>query len=376
MLKQTPLFDCYKDYANIKLINYNGWELPLNFSKGVMTEHMAVRENAGLFDVSHMGEFVIKGKKSREFLNWLITNDLSNIYPGKAVYSPMCYPDGGTVDDVIIYCLDNENWLMVVNAANIHKDFDWISRENKWIKNNTEEISINNVSSQYAQIAIQGKMAEKMLQETISIDLKNIKRFHFIKDIRIADKNIILSRTGYTGDTGFEIYSDAQDAASIWNILMTNFSAAGLQPCGLGARDTLRIEAAYPLYGHELSETINPLEAGLQRFVKLEKKDFCGKQALLAKLQENRRLIGFCMIDKGVPRQEYNIFMDNEKIGQVTSGTKSPLLNQFIGMALININNRKPEEMIYIDIKGKQKKARIVTLPFYQINKYKDKKST
>jgi len=377
MLKRTVLYDVYKNYDGVKLIDFGGWELPVNFKTGIIGEHMAVRENAGLFDVSHMGEITVEGENSEELINWLVTNDISAMHDNQCMYSPMCYPEGGVVDDLLVYRYNRNKFLIVVNASNIEKDYTWISEENKWIRNVSVKPSLENISGRISQIAFQGPKAESYMKELVGPEVGDIDFFHFRDDLKIDGKSAIISRTGYTGEDGFEIYIANEDAAHIWEFLYNSTKDRGVIPCGLGARDTLRFESKLPLYGHELTKDISPLEANLSYFVRLDKKDFCGKSALAAQKEKGipRTLRGCEMVDKGVPRAGYTVHLNGKEIGFVTSGTKSPILNKFLGLVLITRGTGlKTGDEIEVNINGKYKKARLVKTPFYKNTKqYKEK---
>ncbi len=369
MLKRTVLYDVYKDYDGVKLIDFGGWELPVNFKPGIIGEHMAVRENAGLFDVSHMGEITVEGETAEAFINWLVTNDVASMHDYQCMYSPMCYPDGGVVDDLLVYRYSPAKYLLVVNASNIEKDFDWITKENEWIRNADKKPEIKNISSEISQIAFQGPKAESYMKELVGPDVSDIKFFHFTDTIKIDGRDAIISRTGYTGEDGFEIYIANEDAAAVWNYLYDGTKDSGVVPCGLGARDTLRFEAKLPLYGHELTKDISPLEANLSYFVKLDKDDFCGKEALVSQKENGipRTLRGCEMVDRGVPRAGYTVHLNGEEIGFVTSGTKSPMLGKFLGLVLIKRGTGlKIGDQIEVNINGKLKKAKLVKTPFYK----------
>lgn len=374
MLKRTPLYDVYKDYKGAKLIDFGGWELPVNFEAGIIAEHMVVRENAGLFDVSHMGEITVEGPGSEDFVNWLVTNDVKSMHDYQCMYSPMCYPEGGVVDDLMVYRYSPEKYLLVVNAANTDKDFSWISKENDYVKKASNLPKIENVSASYGQIAFQGPKANEYSRELIGDVVDDIQFFHFKDGIEIAGEKCIISRTGYTGEDGFEIYCSSEKVADVWNEILQKTSDKGVLPCGLGARDTLRFEAKLPLYGHELTKDITPLEANLSVFVKLEKEDFCGKDALV-KQKENgvpRSLRGIEMVDRGVPREHYKVFsVEGDEIGTVTSGSKSIMLDKFCGLVLIKRGiGLKIGDEIEVEIGKKRRRARLVKTPFYkQTNK-------
>ncbi len=369
MLKRTVLYDVYKDYDGVKLIDFGGWELPVNFEAGIIGEHMAVRENAGLFDVSHMGEITVEGETAETFINWLVTNDVASMHDNQCMYSPMCYPDGGVVDDLLVYRYSRVKYLLVVNASNIEKDYKWISEENEWIKKSSSKPDLENISGKMSQIAFQGPKAVDYMKELVGAEAAQIKFFHFRDDLKIAGKSAIISRTGYTGEDGFEIYIANEDAADVWNTLYQSTRDRGVIPCGLGARDTLRFESKLPLYGHELTKDISPLEANLSYFVKLEKDDFCGKDALVSQKENGipRSLRGCEMVDRGVPRAGYTVHLNGEEIGFVTSGTKSPMLNKFLGLVLVKRGlGLKTGDEIEVAINGKLKKAKLVKTPFYK----------
>jgi aminomethyltransferase len=370
MLKRTPLYEVYKDYSGVKLIDFGGWELPVNFEPGILAEHMAVRENAGLFDVSHMGEVIVEGPESEDFLDWLVTNDVASMEDGQCLYSPMCYPDGGTVDDLMVYRFNAKRYLVVVNAANTDKDFRWMSEENDWARGSKKMPSVSNVSAEWSQIAFQGPKANDYLKEIVGNIADEIGFFRFKDGIKIAGASCLISRTGYTGEDGFEIYCAHSKAADVWKEILGHTKDRGVLPCGLGARDTLRFEAKLPLYGHELTENITPLEANLKVFVNLDGGDFCGKKALVEQKEQGipRSLRGCKMIDRGVPRNGYPVYQaGGEKIGFVTSGSKSPMLDGFYGLVLIERGiGLKFGDEIEIEINGKRKRAELVRTPFYK----------
>lgn len=363
-MKRTPLYGKHCELGG-KLIDFGGWELPVQYA-GIIEEHEQVRKAAGLFDVSHMGEIAVKGPDAGRFIQRLITNDVSGSGEYRVTYSPMCYPDGGIVDDLLVYKYSEEEYLLIVNASNTDRDFDWIRQK---LEGRAEA---ENVSDRYAQLAIQGPRAEAILQKLTGTPLGGIKFFHFRPDILLDGKRALLSRTGYTGEDGFEIYISPEDAAPIWERLLLEGKDEGLAPAGLGARDTLRLEAALPLYGREISQEISPLEAGLERFVRLEKEDFIGREALIRQRDEGlkRKLVGFEMTDKGIPRSGYEVQMLGRPIGYVTTGSFSPSLKKSIGLALVE--SRCPDEGAGLDIIIRNKAARAVTvkLPFYS-KKYK-----
>jgi len=375
MLKRTPLYDVYKEYDGVKIVEFGGWELPVYFSEGIINEHMAVRKNAGLFDVSHMGEILIEGAGSEQYVDWLVCNDVRSMKDMQCLYSPMCYPDGGTVDDLLVYRYSPEKYLLVVNAANSDKDYEWIAKENPKAKDSSIPPVIKNLSPEYGQIAFQGPLAVNYLREIAGEIVDQISFFTFRDGIKIAGHDCIVSRTGYTGEDGFEIYCKSDAVADVWNELLRRTADKGVLPCGLGARDTLRFESKLPLYGHELSSEISPLEANLSYFVQLDGLDFCGRDALVKQKAEGipRSLRGCEMVDRGVAREHYTVYLPGgEEIGTVTSGSKSIMLDTFCGLVLIKRGlGLKVGDEIEIEISKKRRKARLVKTPFYKNTKKK-----
>ncbi|SFA44988.1 aminomethyltransferase [Parageobacillus thermantarcticus] len=361
MLKRTPLFAVYERYG-AKTIDFGGWELPVQFSS-IKEEHEAVRTRAGLFDVSHMGEFVVKGNDSLSFLQKMMTNDVAKLKDGRAQYTLMCYEDGGTVDDLLIYKKAEGHYLLVVNAANIEKDFAWLN------EHLVGDVELANISQEIAQLALQGPLAEQVLQKLTNTELSAIRFFSFQDEVSMNGIKTLVSRTGYTGEDGFEIYCRAEDAIALWEAILEAGKEEGVLPCGLGARDTLRFEAALPLYGQELSKDITPIEAGLGFAVKTNKDaDFIGKDVLKKQKEEGtaRKLAGIEMMDKGIPRHGYKVFANGEEIGFITTGTQSPTLKKNIGLALIKSEFTEVNTEVEIEIRGKRLKAKVVTTPFYK----------
>ncbi|MEA3320653.1 MAG: glycine cleavage system aminomethyltransferase GcvT [Bacillota bacterium] len=360
-LKKTPLFDVYKEHGG-KTIDFGGWDLPVQFSS-IKEEHEAVRTKAGLFDVSHMGEIEVKGKDSLAYLQKMMTNDVSKLKDGGAQYTAMCYPDGGTVDDLLVYKKADEDYLLVVNASNIEKDYDWLK------SHAIEEVEVTNISESIAQLAIQGPVAEKVLQKLTSTDLSEIKFFKFKENVDIDGISALVSRTGYTGEDGFEIYCQQDDAVQLWNTLLEAGKEDGLVPCGLGSRDTLRFEAKLALYGQELSKDITPIEAGIGFAVKTNKEeDFFGKEVLKEQKENGapRSIVGIEMIDKGIPRHGYEVFVGDEQVGEVTTGTQSPTLKKNVGLALLKKEFTDLETEVEVQVRKKRLKAKVVKAPFYQ----------
>lgn len=363
-MKKTPLYDEHVQLGG-KIIDFGGWALPVQYT-GIIEEHNNVRSNAGLFDVSHMGEITVKGKDATAFIQNLVTNDISTAKDCQIVYSPMCYPEGGVVDDLLIYKLNDEDYLLVVNASNTDKDYEWICH------NLEGDVRVENVSDKYAQLAIQGPKAEAVLQKLTETDLSSLKFFHFEPSVYIAGIEALISRTGYTGEDGFEIYSAAEGAQSLWQEILAAGRNEGLLPAGLGARDTLRFEAGLPLYGQEISQDITPLEAGLGWFVKLNKEGFIGREALKEQKEHGlkRKLVGLDMIDRGVPRSHFDVQADGEVIGFVTTGSYSPTLKKNVALALVDIDHAAEGTIVDVIIRGKPLKAQVIKTPFYS-KKYK-----
>ncbi|SEB12576.1 aminomethyltransferase [Thalassobacillus cyri] len=362
-LKRTPLFPEYEKHG-AKTIDFGGWDLPVQFS-GIKDEHEATRTKAGLFDVSHMGEIFVEGTNSEQFLQQMLTNDVSKLEPKKAQYTIMCYENGGTVDDLIVYQLEEDKYLLVVNAANVEKDYQWL--EDHLI----DGVSLRNESDAYVQLALQGPKAEAVLQTLTETDLSAIKFFRFESPVSFegVPDEAIVSRTGYTGEDGFEIYLPKTSGPVLWQKILEAGEAEGVQPIGLGARDTLRFEANLALYGQELSPEISPLEAGLSFAVKLKKEaDFIGKDALL-KQKENgleRKLVGIEMLEKGIPRTGYKVFAGEDEIGFVTTGTQSPTLGKNVGLALLKIDHTEIGTEVEVQVRKRKLKAEVVQTPFYK----------
>ena len=364
MAKRTRLYDVYSKYDGVKIVDFHGWEMPLQFKKGIIYEHNAVRNKAGLFDVSHMGEFLLQGEKAEEFLDWLVTNNVKDMNDYSCIYSPMCNPKGGVIDDLLIYKYNNQKYMLVVNGSNIKKDFNWISCENDFIKNN-QGLKILNNSDSISMIAVQGPKAQSILQKIIDFDLSTLSSFCFKNKVSLNGTNLLISRTGYTGEDGFELYIDSNNVSKVWEQII---NSEDIEPCGLGARDTLRLEAKLMLYGNDLNDTISPLESGLKYFVDMNKTDFCGKSVLEDQIKTGiRRIIrGIEMVDKGVPRHGYKVLFNGNEIGEVTSGGKSPTLNKFIALVLIKRGIVKTGSQIDVLINNKLKKAKIIKTPFYR----------
>ncbi len=359
MFKRTPLYEVHRQLG-ARMVEFGGWEMPVQY-KGVIEEHKAVREKVGLFDISHMGEIFVEGERAQGFINFITTNDITRIKDGGCQYAACCYENGTVVDDVISYQFSPQKYLVVVNASNTQKDFDW------FVSHNHHKVTIINKSSDYCQLALQGPLSQKVLQPLVEKNLSELNYYTFC-ETQLMGSPILLSRTGYTGEDGFEIYASTKEAVSLWNGIMEAGKADGLQPIGLAARDTLRLEAAYSLYGHEISDSINPLEARLQWIVRLDKSAFIGKEVLaeIASKGVSRKIIGLVLTEPGVPRQGYKIVVNDDVVGVVTSGTFSPTLNKPIALALVQAESLKTGSDIFVEIRGQKKKAALVSLPFYK----------
>jgi aminomethyltransferase len=369
-LKRTPLFPCYGETEGTRCIDFGGWELPVQFA-GIQAEHDAVRQRAGLFDVSHMGEFLVAGPKAEAFLQRMTVNDVSKLAPGQAQYTLLCYPEGGVVDDLLIYRLGEERFMLVVNASNIAKDFQWLENHLPAAGEGTvPAVELTDCSDATSLLALQGPAAERVLGKVTDAPVGELGPFRFLEEAHVCGVQALVSRTGYTGEDGFELYLRAEDAAAVWRGLLAAGKDDGLVPVGLGARDTLRFEARLPLYGQELSRDITPLEAGLGMFVKLDKGEFIGREALLKQKEAGlpRKLTGIEMLDRGIPRSHYPVYAgaEGELIGEITTGTQSPTLKRNVGLALLKREYSAPDTEIWVEIRGKRLKAKVVKTPFYR----------
>ena len=358
-LKRTPLYETHIKYGG-KMVPFAGWEMPVQYGSGVIKEHMAVREACGLFDVSHMGEILVEGSEACAALNHLLTNDFTIMSPGDARYSPMCNEEGGVVDDLIVYMLSPEKYLAVVNAANTEKDFAWMT------SHNSGNAVITDVSSEYGQIAVQGPSAEKVIAKLVKLEDIPAGSYTFRDGVDLGGHRVLLSRTGYTGEDGFEVYTVSSETPDVWELLMDAGREYGLIPCGLGARDTLRLEAGMPLYGHEMDDTVTPIEAGLKMFVKMDKPEFVGKAALEAKAVPERRKVGLEAIGRGILREHMAVYKDGKLIGHTTSGTKCPYINKVVAAALVDSDARKLGDIVQVDVRGNMIDAVMVKSRFYE----------
>lgn len=361
-MKNTA-FTKFHEVMGAKMVPFAGYYMPLQY-EGVNAEHETVRHGVGVFDVSHMGEFWVKGPKAFDFVQWVTSNDSSVLVDGKVQYS--CFPNGkgGIVDDLLVYKVNDETYLLVVNAANIDKDWDWCNRQNKM------GAILYNASDEIAQLAIQGPMALRAMQKLTDTPVMDMEYYTFKKLTFAGVKDIIFATTGYTGSGGCEIYMSNADAPKIWEAVFEAGKEFGIKPIGLAARDTLRLEMGYCLYGNDITDTTSPIEAGLGWITKFtEKKDFIDKAFLLRQKQQgtSRKLVGFVMVDKGIPRHEYEITDANgNKIGEVTSGTMGPSVKIPVGMGYVPAALSKEGSEIYIKIREKILKAKVVKFPFYK----------
>jgi aminomethyltransferase len=343
------------------MIEFFGWEMPVEFS-GIINEHLAVRTKAGVFDVSHMGEIIISGREALNLVQHLTPNDASRLTSERAQYTALTTPQGTFIDDLLVYCLSPEEYLLVVNAANSDKDYRWILDHRDGF-----DVKIENKSDEYTQIALQGPKALDILQPLTEINLEEMKSFRHARS-KIEGEEVLVSRTGYTGEDGFEIYTLSRQPEKIWEVILAQGEENGLVPVGLGARDTLRLEAVLMLYGNDIDETTTVLEAGLGWLVKFDKGDFLGRQALLNQKEEGikRKLVGFEMLDAGIARSHYPVFIEGHKVSEVTSGSYAPYLKKNIGLTYLPVEYAEVDMEFEIEIRQKKSKAKVVTTPFYK----------
>ena len=357
---KTPLYDAHVK-AGGKIVPFAGYLLPVQYGTGVITEHMAVREKAGLFDVSHMGEVLCQGKDALANLQKLLTNDFTNMVDGQARYSPMCNENGGTVDDLIVYKREDNDYFIVVNAANKDKDYQWM------LDHQFGEVTFTDASSEYGQIALQGPKAMDILKKLTAEENIPKKYYHAVFDTEVAGIPCIISKTGYTGEDGVELYLASENAEKMWDALLEAGKDEGLIPCGLGARDTLRMEAAMPLYGHEMDDEISPLETGLKFAVKMGKEeDFIGKKAMEERGEPKITRIGLKVTGRGIIREHQDIYIGEKKIGHTTSGTHCPFLGYPIAMALVDAGSVEIGNKVEVDVRGRKVEAEVIALPFYK----------
>jgi len=374
--RRTQLYEVHKQTAELTV--FAGFEMPLRY-KGVIPEHLAVRNSVGIFDISHMGRILIEGVDAERFLNYVITNDVSKLSPNNAQYSVMCKENGGIIDDFVVYRLEVNKFMFVSNASNREKDYNWLIKNASAFK-----VKIEEISDSVAMFAVQGPNAEKTLQKISSQDLSKIERFKCIH-AKLADLEVLLSRTGYTGEDGFEIFvwnaslAKPDNAIKLWNAVLEAGKIFGIEPCGLGARDTLRLEAGMCLYGNDIDEQITPLEAALSFVVKFQKENFIGKDALIKQKNEGikRKRVGVKMVNHGIPRPNYEIYNEkDEKIGHLTSGAFSPLLKCGIGMGYVSVSQAQEGNTIKVKIRNSLSAGKIVSFPFYDTERYGFKRKT
>lgn len=357
-MKKTTLFNIHEKLG-AKLVEFAGYLMPIQYSS-IIAEHKSVRNSVGVFDVSHMGEIFVTGEKAQDFVQYITVNDASKLFPGRVQYSAMCYNDAGIVDDLLVYKISDDKFLLVVNASNIEKDFSWMNENNKF------GVSLENKSDEYSLVAVQGPNSNKALQKICNKDL-NLEYYHFF-NAKIADVEMILSRTGYTGELGYELYfkGDEKIAEQVWYKIFEAGKEFNIQPVGLAARDSLRLEMGFMLYGNDIDKTTNPLEAGLGWITKLNKGSFLGREMLLKIKAEGlkRKLVGMLGHDKSFPRHGYEIKADNKNIGEITSGTISPVLERPIAMGYVDISHASEGNEVNFVVRGKESSVNIVKLPF------------
>jgi aminomethyltransferase len=366
-VRKTPLNAVHRNLG-AKMVEFNGWDMPVEYS-GIIAEHMAVRTGAGVFDVSHMGDIRLAGPEALAAVQHISMNDASRLEIGQAQYSALLYPQGTFVDDIIVHRLGEDEYLLVINAGTREKDFNWVYENTRAFK-----CAVENLSDEFTQIAIQGPRAVDVLQKLTDADLSIVKFYWLTRGVVGWLKNILLARTGYTGEDGFEIYvpSDEETSARVWNAVLEAGKEFGALPCGLGARNTLRLEARLPLYGHEISDTINVWEAGLDRFCKMEKQEFIGREELeKAKAQDcGRTLIGLEMVERGIARDGYKVRdAGGKEVGYVTSGSYAPFLKKNIALAYVPPDSSTVGTELLVEIRGVGVKARVVPTPFYRRSK-------
>jgi aminomethyltransferase len=359
-MKNTALTDKHISLG-AKMVPFAGYNMPVTY-EGINAEHATVRNGVGVFDVSHMGEFILKGEKALDLIQRVSSNDASKLYDGKVQYSCLPNEEGGIVDDLLVYRIDEKTYMLVVNASNIEKDWNWIQ------KFNTEEVEMHNISDKTSLLAVQGPKAAEALQSLTDIDLASMEYYSFTKGTFAGVENVVVSATGYTGAGGFEIYCDNEHAGKVWDAVFEAGKPFNIKPIGLGARDTLRLEMGFCLYGNDIDDTTSPIEAGLGWVTKFTKK-FTNSEALLAQKEAGvkRKLVGFEMIDRGIPRHDYEIVNESgDVIGKVTSGTQAPSLQKAIGMGYLDKDQSKEGTEIYINIRNNKIKAKVVKFPFYK----------
>ena len=358
-LKATPLLGLHKELG-AKLVPFVGWNMPIQFA-GVLSEHTCVRERVGLFDVSHMGEIEVKGKDAKKFLQFLLSNNVEKMFDGSILYSLMCYETGGVVDDLLAYRFSENHYFLCVNASNSDKDYDWIARHAS-----SFNVNIKNTSSETSQLALQGPDAKNVLQSLCDISLDDLSYYNFRKGM-VNNVESLISRTGYTGEDGFELYLSPEKVSEVFRSLMEQGRSYGIQPIGLGAQDTLRIEMGYPLYGNEIDNNPTPLDAGLGWVIKFDKGEFLGRGSLLKQQEQGlprRKLVGLKLLTRGVPRAHYQVFKNGESVGEVTSGTFSPTLNTGVGLCYVSSEYSDVGNHLDVKIRDQLVATEVIQLPF------------
>jgi aminomethyltransferase len=359
MERKTPLYDTHVAMGG-KIVEFGGYLLPVQYKTGVIAEHMAVRTKAGLFDVSHMAEMVFKGPDALANIQMLMTNDFSDMTDGQVRYSPMCNEKGGVVDDLVVYRFGPESYMAVVNAANRDKDREWMKAH---LQGNVE---FEDISDQVAQLALQGPNSQGILEKLCAKEDIPEKYYSFVKEAPVAGIPCLISRTGYTGEDGFELYCGAEQATQLWNALLEAGKEEGLIPCGLGARDTLRLEAGMPLYGHEMNDDITPKQTALGIFVKMDKEDFIGKKAMEEMGTPTIKRCGLKVLDRGIVREHCPVFADGRQIGETTSGTHCPYLGCAVAMAIVEKEPAPLGAVVEVEVRGRRLKAEVVKNQFYK----------
>lgn len=362
MCKKTPLYDLHVA-LNGKMVPFAGYYLPVQYESGVIAEHMAVRTACGLFDVSHMGEILLEGEDALGNLQRLLTNDMEGMAIGRARYSPMCNETGGVVDDLLTCKLEEQSYLLVVNAANKDKDVSWIRGH---LFGN---VKMEDISDTVAQLALQGPRSTAILSKIMKSGDIPEKNYTFTQHVSVGAYECLVSRTGYTGEVGYEIYCKPEESQAIMRLLLDTGKEFGLIPCGLGARDTLRFEASMPLYGHEMTDEITPLEANLGFYVKMEKTDFIGKNALVEKGEPKRRRVGLKVTGRGIVREQCALYINDERVGITTSGTHCPYLGKALAMALVDVPYNDIGTAMEADVRGRRIPVEVIELPFYKRSK-------
>jgi len=370
--KRTSLYSQHVKLG-AKIADFAGWEMPIQY-QSIIKEHHAVRTGAGLFDVSHMGEIEVSGTDAQNFLQKVCTNDLARMSVGQVIYTPMCNFTGGIIDDLLVYRIKQDQFWLVVNAGNKDKDWEWLNEQLADAQlhrgaGDEQTVELRDISEKTGLLALQGPLAQQLLAKISTESLENLRYYHFVFT-NLVGVDALVSRTGYTGEDGFELYIPVEKTPLIWDKLFEvgNALGLGLVPVGLGARDTLRFEACLPLYGHELTSKVTPLEAGLEYFVAWQKDDFIGKTALLKQKEVGifRKLVGFTMIERGIPRAGYPLIKNGESIGEVTSGSFAPTIGQNLGLGFVSSKEAFVDNDIYVSIREKEVKAKIIKKPFYK----------